>query len=427
MPSATLKAPLKVPVKQPVKAASTAPQFDLYAWLVDTKKFKATYFFVGIFIALLACSCAGRLAATKNDFKNFYRFHSRINPTSFFYPTENQMISIVKANSKPEQTIVILGGNSIFYGLGQSVSDLWSVELQRKLGPDFAVFNFAMPASSAFESAYWAAESLLKQHRKVLFATVSIPAQSGSPEGSEYYGYAFWDAKEKHLLCNDRSRDALIAKQLSSFDTKKQTKLDELRLRAKLDSLLYFEDLWNSIGYSNLFTVYSGLTKESPLKARKYFEDNETSGGCDPLETRFKSALDVGSVRSYCKSAFEYQTAIPRPSWWTDASVNMNALVPDPFKRNCLVVVSTHAPGTLSQLNAIENERERLASIKSVETWSQSGYQSLSMRGKLVDEDFRDSRHLLPSGGKKVAQVVATKIIEMNNSLYAHPATSNVH
>jgi hypothetical protein len=49
------------------------------------------------------------------------------------------------------------------------------------------------------------------------------------------------------------------------------------------------------------------------------------------------------------------------------------------------------------------------------------------MRGKLVDEDFRDSRHLLPSGGKKVAQVVATKIIEMNNSLYAHPATSNVH
>jgi hypothetical protein len=419
MPSATLIPPTKVPVAQPKKAVSTAPQFDLYAWLVDTGKFKPAYFFVGFIIAIVACSLAGRVVATRSDFKDFSRFHNYINPQSLFYPTANQMISIVKANSTPDQTIVILGGNSIFWGLGQSATDLWSVELQRTLGPKYAVFNFAMPASNAFEGAYWAAEALIKQHRKVLFATVSIPSVSGSPEGSEVYGYAFWDAKEKHLLYHDANRDRLIAKQLSSFDTKKQTKLEELRLRSKLDSLFYFEDLWNSIGYSNLFTVYTGVTKRAPLLARKYFADDESSGNAPPVETRFKTELDIGSVRSYCKSAFEYHTATPRASWWAAATENMHAMVPDLLKKNCLVVVSTHAPGSLSQLNAQENERERLASKLSLESWKNTGYESMSLRGTLVDEDFRDSRHLMPSGGKKVAHMVATRISEMNDVLYS--------
>ena len=400
MPTAILKPPPEATVEQPVKAVSTAPQFDLYAWLVDSRKFKAVYFFIGFIIAVAACSWAGRVVATKSDFKNFSRFHNYINPQSLFYPTTNQMISIVKANSTPDQTIVILGGNSIFWGLGQSATDLWSVELQRLLGPDYAVFNFAMPASNAFEGAYWTAEALLKQHRKVLFATVSIPTVTGSPEGTDVYGYAFWDAKEKHLLYHDRFRDDLIAKQLSSFDTKKQTRLEELRLRSKMDSLLYFEDLWNSIGYSNVFTVYTGLTRRSPLQARKYFADNESSGGAPPIEQRFKTEMDIASVRNYCKSAFEYHTATPRPSWWANAQENMHAIVPDLLKRNCLVVVSTHAPGSLSQLNAQENEREQLSSKLSVESWSHAGYESMSLRGKLVDEDFRDSRHLMPSGGK---------------------------
>jgi hypothetical protein len=276
-----------------------------------------------------------------------------------------------------------------------------------------------MPASNAFEGAYWAAEALFKQHRKVLLATVSIPTLSGSPEGSDVYGYAFWDAKEKHLLYHDHARDALIAKQLSTFDVKKQTKLEELRLRSKLDSLLYFEDLWNSIGYCNLFTVYTGVTRRAPLLARKYFADDESSAGVPPVSQRFKTELDVGSVRSYCKSAFEYQTATPRPSWWATASENMHALVPDILKKNCLVVVSTHAPGTLSQLSDQENERERLSSKLSVESWIHAGYESMSLRGTLVDEDFRDARHLMPSGGKKVAHLVAARIEKMNSSLYS--------
>jgi hypothetical protein len=418
MPTAILKPPPEKTVAQPVRAVPTAPQFDLYAWLVDSRKFKAVYFFIGFIIAMVACACAGRVVATKSDFKNFSRFHNYINPQSLFYPTANQMVSIVKANSTPDQTVVILGGNSIFWGLGQSATDLWSVELQRLLGPDYAVFNFAMPASNAFEGAYWAAEALLKQHRKVLFATVSIPTVTGSPEGSEVYGYAFWDAKEKHLLYHDRFRDDLIAKQLSSFDTKKQTKLEELRLRSKLDSLLYFEDLWNSIGYSNLFTVYTGVTKRSPLLARKYFADDETSGGAPPVATRFNAEVDKASVRNYCKSAFEYRTATPRPSWWSSARENMHAMVPDLLKKNCLVVVATHAPGSLSQLNAQESERERLSSKLSVESWIQTGYESISLRDKLADEDFRDSLHLMPCGGKKVAQLVEAKVREMKNSLY---------
>jgi hypothetical protein len=64
------------------------------------------------------------------------------------------------------------------------------------------------------------------------------------------------------------------------------------------------------------------------------------------------------------------------------------------------------------------NECERLSSKLSVESWKNAGYGAMSLRSTLVDEDFRDSRHLMPSGGKKVAHMVATRISETNDSLY---------
>ena len=166
MPTATL-APKPTPTKPTSQEhAKPAEGFDLYRWLVDPAKFRPPIFFIGIAIGLLVCSLAGRDIAKKNFYHNFQRFHRFISPAALFYPTTSQMMAIAESSSTPDQTIVVIGGNSIFNGLGQNAEDLWTVHLQKILGKKFAVFNFAMPAADPFEGAYWASEALLKSTGK---------------------------------------------------------------------------------------------------------------------------------------------------------------------------------------------------------------------------------------------------------------------
>jgi hypothetical protein len=419
-PSAQGAAGLLAPPRLDGKSSSKPQRFaltdfDLYPYIAKSPSFRPIVFFVGILIGFISCAIAGRIVANRNSFENFQRFHTYLNPTTFFYPTVSQMVSLVEAKTSPEQTIVILGGNSIFYGLGQNSNELWSIELQKALGPHYAVFNFALPQALPFEGAYWAAESLLKRHRKVIYATVSLPGLVGTPFGSDVYGYAYWDARDKHLACHDLARDVAVDEQLANLDDKEKLKISELRLRSKLDSLFYFEDLWNTLGYTNIFTVWTAQTAANPLKARKeYYSESFFP---PPVKDRFNSDFDFGSVRTYCKSYFEMNTCTPRQSFWTKKLQDMTVLTPFPFKRNCLVFVATHVPAYLDRLMPVEKSREQLASSLSVEYWKRAGYFSTSLRGKLLSQDFLDSRHLVASGGKKVASIVASEIISRSCAL----------
>jgi hypothetical protein len=317
-------------------------------------------------------------------------------------------VAIAESGSKPDQTIVVIGGNSIFYGLGQNVSDLWTDRLQDMLGNRFAVFNFAMPAADPFDAAYWAAEALLKKRKKVLYITTAIPGKTGTVGGSDLYGYTFWDANEKHLLFNDKTRKQSIAMQINSLPEKERLRLEELQLRMKLDSFCYFEDLWTAAAYSKFFTVWTGVTAASPLKPREQFE-NETYQ-TPPVAVRFNGDHDIGLLRCYNRSYFELNTDTPRESFWSKCVNDTKTFVPDPVKRNCLIVVSTHAPAAIDHLTDLEKSRERKSSIMSQDFWQKSGYHSITLRDKLANDDFLDSRHLIASGGLKVATQVSTQV-----------------
>jgi hypothetical protein len=415
MPLETLPPPVtrerpKIDTKSTVKT-----EFDLYPWLVSESKFKPSVFFIGVFIGFALCVAAGFSVARHNIYQSFDRFHTFLNPTSFYYPTVSQMVALVEAKARPEQTIVIIGGNSIFYGLGQNVEDLWTKRLQTLLGPDYAVFNFALPQALPFEGAYWPAEALLKKHRKVIYATVALPGLVGTAYGSSVYGYAFWDAQGKHLIFHDKNRDEATQKEIATLPEKEQTRLLELKLRSFLDSLFYFEDLWTAVGYHSVFTVWSDNTSKEPFKPRKAYVSERYEA--QPLEKRFKAEIDNFSVRHYNRSYFDVNSSKPRASYWAKAFDDMQHLAPSSYRKNAIVFVATHSPTMLDRLNDVEKQRELLASKLSVETWKKAGYESDTFRGALVSEDFMDSRHLLASGGKKIADRVAAKIAETASTL----------
>jgi hypothetical protein len=401
-----------------LERAKTIPPFDLYEQLFNPVIFRVWPCLVGIIAGFLACCTAGAVAGHTNFYKDFHRFHEFISPSTYYYPTVSQMVSIVESKAKPDQTIVIIGGNSIFHGIGQQVQDLWSDKLTQDLGKNYAVFNFAQPGSLPFEGAYWTAESLLKRGKHVIFATIAVPTQGGIADGEKIYGYMYWDARAKGLLVHSAIRNAAIVKRLKTADNAEHIRVSESDLSGQLDNLFHFRDLWSAVGYLKFFTVWSTPTAENPFKPRIKYGDWQPYPVS--VEKRFCSAKELNVVRSFANNYFE----ITPESWkakdylWHQLAVDMTELTPDQFKHNCLVVIAGHPPTYLNQLDGGSLARLRYAEKRSKETWIAAGYHSDDVGTRFSDDDYRDCLHLVASGGRKMAALVAENIRSINQELH---------
>src|SRR5437016_5971018 len=76
------------------------------------KLIEARVFLIGVLIGFIVCCGGGWWQSRRAPFKNFLRFHHFINPQSQFYPTVSQMIETARADLKPDQVLVIVGGDS---------------------------------------------------------------------------------------------------------------------------------------------------------------------------------------------------------------------------------------------------------------------------------------------------------------------------
>jgi hypothetical protein len=436
--------------------ASSARAIDLYELLLHPSMLRVGPCLVGIVIGFLLCCIAGNAVARTNFYGSFHRFTDYTSPTTLFYPTVSQMVAMVNLQSTPDQTVVIIGGNSIFNGVGQRASEIWTDRLREQLGHSYAVFNFASCGEQPFEGAYWVAESLLTRGRKVLYVTVAMPTAGGAPEGGKVYGYLYWDAHEKKFLARSPERESLIERRIAMMDDKEKERIAELKLRMQLDKLLHFQDLWTAVGYTQVFTVWTQHTEASPFMARRLYADLQPDPV--PVASRFSKspafARELSTVRAYCDGFFDI-TPIrwqEREQAWSNLLTEMKGLVPDQFKKNCLVVVACNPPYFLHKITPAEHARIVLATAKSEECWRSAGYhavaaapagsttindkvadgefknaalQSQGLKGgsegfedeDFKDEDFKDCWHLTGSGGRRMAALVARRVVELNREL----------
>jgi hypothetical protein len=399
---------------------------DLYEQLLHPGMLRVGPCLVGIIVGFLACCIAGSVVAKTNFYENFHRFTDYTSPVTLYYPTVSQMVAMVNLQSTPNQTVVIVGGNSIFNGVGQRASEIWTDKLREQLGHDYAVFNFASCGSQPFEGAYWVAESLLARGRKVLYVTVAMPTAGGAPEGGKVYGYLYWDAHEKKFLARSPQRDALVEGHVAMMGDKERERIAELKLRMQLDRLVHFQDLWTAIGYTQIFTVWTQPTEASPFKARRLYADLQPDPA--PVASRFAGSptfdRELSTLRGYCDGFFEIQPTgwQPRRQSWTNLTTEMKGLVPDQFKRNCLVIIASNPPYSLSKITSAERGRIAAATAKSEQCWKTAGYHAVaaaaaSATDKFEDEDFKDCWHLTGSGGTKMAALVAQRVATLNQEL----------
>jgi hypothetical protein len=385
--------------------------------------FRPLAFLLGLGLSLVLCSATARVVSRRGYHTTFTRFHTVLSPAGQYYPTLEEMCGIVRMRCRPGQILVIVGGNSVFEGVGQPAAKLWTAELQRLLGARYVVVNFAFGGALCTDGGARVAEVLRREYPRQIYVANTAPFNVPFPYGIEPYRYLLWEARSRGLLEAYRPRDAVVDRfVIDDFNLGGRF---ELRGKGWLDRVLRFRDFWNWVGYDYLFTIENPLTPSLPklLWPRSKFPDDEPDFDSRPLRERYSPAnreAEMKIVRAFSGHFYEKDSGgdwRPIPKLRQEFETMAKAAFPDDQKPRTLIMLSRNSPVYLRQLTADEVRREDAAYRDGVEAWREAGYQSGEYGRDFKDVDFGDRTHLAASGGRKLAATVADRVRAMASSL----------
>ncbi len=379
--------------------------------------------FAGATFGFLACCVAGWIASGQNLYVNFVRPHMYIALEASFNPTVSQFRALVEETTAPGRVIVIVGGSSVFNGVSQSPDTIWTRRLQDRLGEPFRVFNFAFRAGAPAEGGAIVAESFIKEGRAVIYVGDTPPAVAVPPLGG-FYEYLFWDAYYKNLLLEDPVREARIDELTPRFVGAEREKLHERRLGARFDHRLRFNDLWTTVGYRWVFTVWSPFPLGRPFAPRKTFADPDT-GASLPFDQRYLEShreLALRIARGFAKGRTALDPrgrpiADPELPLWQAFRYAIGVDLPRPLRQRTLIVVEGQSPYYLDMLTPEERLLYYLVVERAVAMFREAGYESVAVGPDFKVDDYHDRVHLTAAGGTKLADAIAPVIRDMADRL----------
>ncbi len=377
----------------------------------------------GFVVGVVGLALAGRAVTEKSWHRNFTRFHPMIGPESQYEPSVNEMRAIVRAAARPDQILVVVGGNSILFGVGQPADRVWTRRLQALLGDKYAVVNLAFRGSSPSDGGAIVAETLRQEYPRQVYIANAGPMQAANAAGGESYRFMTLDAYFKGLLLPWAPRDAELAQYFKRPEN--HARILEQQLYERADAVLRFHDFWNWWTYTKFSTFATTLSPRRPqaYRARSQFADVEPDFVTIPVAERFKPefvAADMVITRQWTAAGYE---RTPNGSWKiTDAAYDSfkrfaHGTIPDELKRRTLILVSRNSPFYTRQLPAEVRDRDEIAIRDTIAGWEGLGYSSMDYGSDFVPEDFGDRTHLTTSGGAKLAALVAPKVREMAQRL----------
>jgi len=380
----------------------------------------------GVLLGFAVLSWAGRTVTQETWYRDFNRFHPLISPDSHYQPTVAEMCAIVRAQCRPDQILVIVGGNSIFQGVGQPVEKLWTRRLQELLGDRYAVINLAFRGSSPTDGGALVAEALRREYPHQIYLANVPPFTAASPIGSTDYRFMLFDAHYKGLLLRHPERDAAIADFLAHPDRYPEAR--EQNLAARADAWLRFRALWNWFSSTRAFTFPTPLTPEPgrAFQPRQAFADREPDFETLPWSDRFPAralALETEITRN---TSIKYYVPTPDGGWKLNDFEQQQfrkfalAAFPESLRSRTLIVVSRNSPHYVRQLSAAEQARDDLAYRDTVAAWRALGFPATEYGADFEPEDFGDRTHLAASGGRKLAGIIAPEIRRIAAQL-GHP------
>lgn len=380
----------------------------------------------GVLFGLFILSWAGRTVTGTSWHRNFVRFHPMIAPESNYQPTVAEMRAIVRAQCRPDQILVIVGGNSIFQGVGQPVEKLWTLHLQERLGARYAVVNLAFRGSSPTDAGALVAESLRDEFPRQIYLANVPPFVAASPAGSLDYRFMLLDAYHKGWLLHHEPRRSTIADYLAHPEI--YPAAPELNLGARLDAVLRFRDFWNWWSMTKFFTIPTRFTAEPgrAFRPRAAFEDHEPDFEQIPFRNRFSDQglpVEMEITRNTTAPFYEPDG---QGGWRPVAATRQNFInyaeqaFPPSLKARTLIVLSPNAPYYTRRLTAAEQARDALAFRDTLALWRELGYAATSYGEGFTDAHFGDRTHLSATGGRRLAELLAPEIRALAGRL-GHP------
>jgi hypothetical protein len=383
--------------------------------MLATPRTQALVQLFGVLAGFLVAVIAGHQAAGFSKPSKFQRFHQQISPDAAFYPPFSMLENLALARWQPGQTVVLIGGNSVFNGVGQPLSELWSVRLQELLGPRFAVVNLSFRGAYASEGAALTAESLLRRGVPVIYVTNAGPGPMARPYESTY-AYLFWDGLAQHQLLDNPARSRELQLRERVLPPVIADDMKAKQLNGRLNARLRFQDLWHHVGYRQFFTVWSYVTRENFLRPKDRWADFEPPA--PPVGDRFQTlfATEMQITRGLGASLMETDGADgwrPVEPILQQTGLDVDEIFAPQLKARMLVVLVRNCPYYLSRLTPAEQDRDR-ATYAAYETlWQSHGINCVVAGSDFAADDYFDRVHLIGSGGRKLAQVVAAALRPM--------------
>jgi hypothetical protein len=387
---------------------------------------------LGILLGFGAMGWLGRWAAHENYHGDFVRFTPWTAPDTQYYPTINELLTIVRKQATPHQILVIIGGNSILVGVGQPPVHLWTKRLQAELGDGYCVVNFAFRGALPTDGGAVAAEALRQEFPRQIYVANAAPTQEIPAAGSRVYRFMFWDAYYKGLLIDDPIRAAAIKASVTT-EGADAAELRELRIREGFDRLFYFQDLWNFVAYTRFSTVWDSYFPgvrgfSAPLQftePRKNFPDPEPDYLTVSVSARFPSTrnqFELQTVRDFSRLAYEPEKGPdgqwqPKPAVWDKFRSEIAAAFPPDLKRRTLILTGHPSPNYIQRLTVSERERDAFFYAQAAREWEKDGYAALEFGGDFTIDDYGDRTHLTWHGGNKLAGMVAAKVRALSKDL----------
>lgn len=393
---------------------------------------KPRWYLVGVAAGFLACVLAGWRVGRLNFYANFVRFHTYINALGGYYPTVNQMRRIVLDTCPRDKILVIVGGNSVFFGAAQNGDDIWTKVLQKKLGGRYCVVNLALPASPPPGQALLVARSLSDSYAKILYISNTYLFGFEPPQLDKAYSYMYWEAYFDGLIKPSPGgmKEAYEAPEWITASRREEAlrAIPESREGARLDPWLRYRDLWDFAGYKYLATVPVFREKklfflkprtespddftppEPPAAREKYFEANRAYG--DPFAGRFDS-LPRFMTRDASGAWIENDSPA-----WRELDATIGFCVPQEWRARTLLVFLPWNPW-FTKAYMTQEQKERLHAMIGFldKHYTKAGLNTIWNDDALQQEDFYDAVHLVPSGGEKVADMAAIRIDSMAEKL----------
>ncbi len=379
--------------------------------------FLGRWFLAGLVLGLAVLGRLGRRAVASDFHGDFPRFHLARSPEGNYYPTVGEMCADVRAHCRPEQVLVIVGGNSVLHGVWQPASEVWTRHLQVLLGGRYCVRNFSFRGAAPADGGAAIAEVLRDEFPRQIYVANERAVAGIDPLGSDAYRFMFWQAYFDGQLLDSAIRDQRVRERLLALGEIGRTVA--IFGDAVFDRVLRYRELWNRVGHDCLFTVPAEVAPAPPamFQPRRAFADDERDAlAARWSRERYPRGQDGAELAIIRATTAAFYTRRPDGGWemqpGTRAELQRYAAeaFPDALKPRTLLLLSGNSPHYRRLLTPDERARDEQGTSDSVALWRHAGYAALAYGADFNDDDFADRIHLTKLGGRKLAAITAVEI-----------------